>query len=101
MDAKICYVVNSVSETSVPATIATALVDYEDLQVDILAWFESRSFEGDDRVGMITLNAPRSTIGIDWKTHSEACSVCVPSVRYHPGQPQPCWIAGHSHWLPV
>jgi glycosyltransferase involved in cell wall biosynthesis len=75
MGVNICYVVNSVSPTSVPATIATALVDYEDLQVDILAWFESRSFEGDDRVGVITLNAPRSTTGIDWETYREACSV--------------------------
>ncbi len=72
---KICYVVNSVSETSVPATIATALVDYEDIQVDILAWFEADSFGGDDRVNVIDLGAPRSTIGIDRSTYKRVNSV--------------------------
>lgn len=72
---KICYVVNSVSETSVPATIATALVDYEDLQVDILVWFEADSFEGDDRVNVIDLEVSHSTIGIDRPTYKKAYSV--------------------------
>jgi glycosyltransferase involved in cell wall biosynthesis len=73
--AKICYVVNSVSETSVPTTLATALVDYDDLQIDILSWFEPDSFEGDDRVGVINLSAPRSTTGIDQATYKRARSV--------------------------
>jgi hypothetical protein len=72
MSNRVCYVVNSVSATSVPATIATALVDYEDISVDILAWFEGGSFEGDDRVGLTTLNAPRSSLGLDRTTYREA-----------------------------
>jgi glycosyltransferase involved in cell wall biosynthesis len=75
MSARICYVVNSISETSVPATLAAALVDYENLQVDILAWFESDSFSGDDRVGVIELGAPQSTIGIDQASYKKARSI--------------------------
>lgn len=72
MDRRICYVVNSVSETSVPATLATALVDYEDVMVDILAWFDASSFEGDDRVGVTCLDAPESILGIDRETYRAA-----------------------------
>lgn len=72
MDLRICYVVNSVSETSVPATIATALVDYEDVTVDVLAWFDASTFRGDDRVGVDCLDAPRSTLGMDRRTYSSA-----------------------------
>ncbi|WP_435162013.1 glycosyltransferase family 4 protein [Halorubrum sp. SY-15] len=75
MGANICYVVNSVSPTSVPATIATALVDYENIAVDILAWFEGGSFEGDGRVGLTVLDAPRSGIGLDRQTYREARNV--------------------------
>jgi glycosyltransferase involved in cell wall biosynthesis len=70
---EICYVVNSVSATSVPATIATALVDYEGIDVDILAWFEAEPFEGDDRVGVTCLDAPRETMGLDRRTYRNAC----------------------------
>jgi glycosyltransferase involved in cell wall biosynthesis len=72
MNPKICYVLNGVSETSVPATIATALVDYEDIDVDILAWFDAEPFEGDDRVSITCLNAPRETMGLDWRTYRKA-----------------------------
>lgn len=72
MDSKICYVVNSVSSTSVAATIATALVDYEGLDVDILAWFNAEPFEGDDRVGVECLDAPRDTMGMSRRTYRQA-----------------------------
>lgn len=72
MNINICYVTNSVSETSVPATIATALVDYTDVTVDILAWFDAESFEGDDRIDVTCLDAPRSTVGIDRETYRRA-----------------------------
>lgn len=78
MDLKICYVVNSVSETSVPATIATALVDYEDLQVDILAWFSTNRFEGDDKLTIHNLNAPGTTFGIDRETYRTARKILEP-----------------------
>jgi glycosyltransferase involved in cell wall biosynthesis len=73
MDSEICYVVNSVASTSVPATIATALVDYEEVDVDILAWFNAEPFEGDDRVGVTCLDAPRETMGLDRRTYRNAC----------------------------
>jgi len=60
---------------SVPATLAAALVDYENLQVDILTWFEADSFEGDDRVGVVNLEAPQSTVGIDQVSYRKARSV--------------------------
>jgi len=72
MDIRICYVVNSVSETSVPATIATALIDNQDISVDILAWFEAEPFEGDDRVSVTCLDAPYTVTGIDWETYRQA-----------------------------
>ncbi len=72
MEGKICYVVNSVSATSVAATIATALIDYEGVDIDILAWFEAEPFEGDDRVGVMCLDAPRDTVGLDRRTYRDA-----------------------------
>jgi glycosyltransferase involved in cell wall biosynthesis len=72
MTIQVCYVTNSVSATSVPATIATALVDHTDITVDILAWFDAEPFEGDDRVGVTCLDAPRSTVGIDRATYRRA-----------------------------
>lgn len=66
---RVCYVVNKVSETSVPATIATALVDNEDVDVDILAWFEAEPFEGDDRVSVSCVDAPSTTLGIDRRSY--------------------------------
>jgi len=59
----------------VPATLATALTDYENLHVDILAWFEADSFEGDDRVGVVNLGAPQSMTGINQETYKKARSV--------------------------
>jgi glycosyltransferase involved in cell wall biosynthesis len=72
MDLRVCYVVNSVSSTSVPATIATALVDHEDLEVDILSWFWAEPFAGDDRVGVNCLKAPDTALGIDGPTYRTA-----------------------------
>ena len=68
MGIDICYVVNSVSETSVPATLGTALVDHENVNVDILAWFDAEPFASDDRVGLSCINAPKTRSGIDRRT---------------------------------
>ncbi|PSQ49748.1 glycosyltransferase [Halobacteriales archaeon SW_7_65_23] len=72
MVTNICYVVNAVSETSVPATIGTAITDHTNFSVDILAWFDAKSFEGDDRVGLTCLNARRNKFGIDSSTYRRA-----------------------------
>jgi len=68
MSLQVCFVVNAVDETSVPADIATALVDHTDVTVDILAWFDADGFHGDDRVGLSCLDAPNTTLGIDRET---------------------------------
>jgi len=60
MESEMCYVVNSVSETSAPATIATAVYDYKSIKVDILAWFDADPFDAADRITVDCLNAPRS-----------------------------------------
>ncbi|MDQ2071866.1 glycosyltransferase family 4 protein [Haloarcula sp. H-GB4] len=65
---RVCFVVNAVGETSVPADIATAVVKYTDAEVDILAWFDAESFDGDDRVGVTCLDAPDTTVGADVQT---------------------------------
>jgi glycosyltransferase involved in cell wall biosynthesis len=72
MNFQVCYVVNAVSETSVPATLGTALVDNEKIDIDILAWFDAERFEGDDRVEVTCLDAPRSIVGIDRATYRRA-----------------------------
>jgi glycosyltransferase involved in cell wall biosynthesis len=68
----VCFVVNSVNETSVPADIARALVKYTDCDVDILAWFNATPFQGDDSVGVSCLEAPETTLGVDMATISRA-----------------------------
>lgn len=65
MTMRICFVVNAVGETSVPADIATALVEHTDVEVDILAWFGADGFEGDDAVGVTVVDAPDTTFGAD------------------------------------
>ena len=70
MSFRVCYVVNKVSETSVPATIGTALVENAGIEVDILAWFETESFEGEDKLGISCLNAPKTTLGIDRQSYA-------------------------------
>lgn len=72
MVAEVCYVVNAVDETSVPADIATALERYTDASVDLLAWFDAERFDGDDLVGVCCLDAPDTTMGIDRRTYREA-----------------------------
>jgi len=72
MSLRVCYVVNAVDETSVPADIATALVDYTDVTVDILAWFQAEGFHGDDRIGVQCLDAPDTTLGIDMESFHRA-----------------------------
>jgi len=70
---RVCYVVNAVDETSVPADIATALARYTNIDTEILAWFNASGFEGDDQVPVTELNAPDTVIGADLPTIREAC----------------------------
>ena len=72
MSLRVCFVVNAVDETSVPADIATALVEHTDVEVDILAWFDAAGFHGDDRVGLVRLDAPDGTLGVDLRTARRA-----------------------------
>jgi glycosyltransferase involved in cell wall biosynthesis len=71
----VCFVVNAVSETSVPADIASAIVKYTEADVDILAWFSAESFDGEERLGVTCLNAPDTTLGVDARTVRRAASI--------------------------
>jgi glycosyltransferase involved in cell wall biosynthesis len=69
----ICYVVNAVGEGSIPAEIATAVTRHTDHTVDILTWFETSSFAGDETVAVDSVDAPDTTLGIDGETYRRAC----------------------------
>jgi glycosyltransferase involved in cell wall biosynthesis len=71
----ICFVVNAVGETSVPADIASAIVKYTDADVDILAWFAAEPFNGDERLGVTCLNAPGTTVGADVRIIRRTASI--------------------------
>lgn len=75
MTTKLCYVVNAVGETSVPADIATSLVEHCDVEVDVLAWFDAEPFERDDLVDVLSLDAPDTTTGIDRATYRRASDI--------------------------
>lgn len=75
MTTKLCYVVNAVGETSVPADIATSLVEHCDVEVDVLAWFDADPFERDDLVDVLSLDAPDTTTGIDRATYRRASDI--------------------------
>jgi len=72
---EVCYVVNAVGETSVPADIAAALTEYTGVEVDILAWFDADSFEGEDRLNVTCLKAPDTTVGVDVATVRRAARI--------------------------
>jgi glycosyltransferase involved in cell wall biosynthesis len=65
VEANVCFVVNAVDETSVPADIATAVANHTGINVDILAWFDVKPFGGDEVVDVQCVDAPNSTLGID------------------------------------
>lgn len=69
---RVCYVVNDIDHTSVPATIATALVDNYDISIDVLAWFDASQFQDDELISVRCLDAPRSALGVDTQTYRTA-----------------------------
>lgn len=72
---RVCFVVNAVDETSVPADIATSLVEHTDVTVDLLAWFNAEGFDGDDLVAVTCLGAPDTRIGAGRSTVTAATRV--------------------------
>lgn len=68
-DPHVCFVVNAVGQTSVPADIAVGLARHTDVEVDLLAWFSNEPFDGDDEVGVTRVDAPDSVLGIDGETY--------------------------------
>ena len=68
----ICYVVNAVGAGSIPAEIATAVTRHTDHTVDILTWFDTSSFAGDDTVTVDSVAAPDTPLGIDRATYHRA-----------------------------
>jgi len=73
MTINVCYVLNTVSQTNAVTTIAAALSKYEDVNVDLLAWFEIESFDGENHVDIECPEAPRSKLGINTRTYREVC----------------------------
>jgi glycosyltransferase involved in cell wall biosynthesis len=71
----ICFVVNAVGEGSIPAEIATAVTRHTDHTVDILTWFDSGSFAGEERLMVRSVEAPDTTLGIDAATYRRAADI--------------------------
>jgi len=72
---RVCFIINAVGKTSVPADIATALVKYTDVKVDVLAWFSAEDFEGSHRINVMCLDAPDTRIGTDRATIARATRI--------------------------
>ncbi|WP_241244073.1 MULTISPECIES: glycosyltransferase family 4 protein [Haloarcula] len=71
----ICFVVNAVGEGSIPAEIATAVTRHTDHTVDILTWFDSGPFAGEELLDVRSLDAPDSALGIDPATYRRATDI--------------------------
>ncbi|GGL59528.1 glycosyltransferase family 4 protein [Halocalculus aciditolerans] len=72
---RVCFVVNSVSETSVPASIAAAINEYTDATVDILSWFSAGEFTQDPSLKIRNINAPDSFTGISRASYARAKTI--------------------------
>ncbi|XGI84218.1 glycosyltransferase family 4 protein [Halorutilales archaeon Cl-col2-1] len=71
-DIRVCHVVNSVGESSVPADIAVAITRYTDVEADILAWFNADEFDNDDIIDVSCVNAPDNVLGVSRETYAKA-----------------------------
>lgn len=56
----ICYVVNAVSTTSIPADIAVRLNERDCMNVDLVAWFRADPFPGSEQIGVYSLESRNS-----------------------------------------
>lgn len=66
---------NAVGEGSIPAEIATAVSRHTDHTVDILTWFKSGHFTGEELLGVRTVDAPDTALGIDPATYNRAVNI--------------------------
>lgn len=71
----ICFVVNAVGEGSIPAEIATAVTRHTDHTVDILTWFDSGPFAGEELLDVRSVNAPDTVLGIDRSTYRRVADI--------------------------
>lgn len=62
---RVCHVVNAVGTTSVPADIASALMEYTDIAAGVLAWFQVERFDGINKISVHCVNAPDDTLGVN------------------------------------
>lgn len=74
-DIRVCFVVNAVGETSVPADIATAIQRHTPIDVDLLCWWDIGPFHGDDIVDTLELDAPNTRSGIDRATYRQCRTI--------------------------
>ncbi|EMA11188.1 glycosyltransferase [Haloarcula vallismortis ATCC 29715] len=67
--------VNAVGEGSIPAEIATAVTRHTDHTVDILTWFDSGQFAGEELLDVRSLDAPDTALGVDLATYCRAADI--------------------------
>lgn len=72
---RVCHVVNAVGTTSIPADIASALLEYTDIEAGILAWFHAEPFDGSDEVSVHCVNAPHDALGVNPRTLRETFEI--------------------------
>lgn len=68
---RVCFVVNAVDETSVPADIAAGIIQHTDVEVDVLAWWEAGEFHRHETPDIIEIGAPDTKLGLDKTTYRE------------------------------
>lgn len=67
----VCQFINSASQTSIPADIATALAKYTDVESSIITWYDCDSFAEDELVNIYSLEARDGFVDVD--SYREAC----------------------------
>lgn len=70
-DVHVCQFINSASQTSIPADIATGLAKHTDIKSSILTWFGYDPFDGQEVVDIRSVDASEGFIDIG--SFREAC----------------------------
>lgn len=74
-EISVCHVINAFGETTGPANHAVAIDKLPGFDVGLLGWFKTAPFDGDDRLRTYDLNAPDTTLGVDWSTLKRASGI--------------------------
>lgn len=72
---RVCHVVNSAGDTSMPCDLATTQATFADVdQIGILGWFNVSEFRQMNRVETVSLDSP-DTFRLTWSTYTAAKAV--------------------------